>query len=104
MGAAGEHCSSWNWTLTAEIMENGTGEVTLFDRDHSGSVNQRQFTVRPGVVTHFNYTSSCCYQHVALMAVDVSGNARRCSYPSRTDSRATTHTLRPLSLLAFGLA
>ncbi|XP_060678184.1 von Willebrand factor A domain-containing protein 7-like [Hemiscyllium ocellatum] len=104
VGAGWEHCGQWNWTLVAGVVEEGSEVVTLFARDGGRPLDRLQVTVTRGNATRVNYTSSCCTPSISLWAVDPSGNAGRCSNPSRSASRASTVTLSSLSLSAICLA
>ncbi|XP_067832937.1 von Willebrand factor A domain-containing protein 7-like [Heptranchias perlo] len=72
------NCSREPWNMEARITDRGTGIANIYTRLGNGSLETREVETGEGNTTFVNYTASCCFPEVELIAVDLVGNVGKC--------------------------
>ncbi|XP_038670308.1 uncharacterized protein LOC119974976 [Scyliorhinus canicula] len=71
----GANCSQETWRLEAVLSDSGSGITNIYSRLGNGTLETRELEMNR---TAANYSASCCFPEVELVAVDRVGNVGKC--------------------------
>ncbi|XP_072324987.1 von Willebrand factor A domain-containing protein 7-like [Scyliorhinus torazame] len=71
----GANCSQETWRLEAVLSDSGTGITNIYSRLGNGTLETHELEMNR---TAANYSASCCFPEVELVAVDGVGNIGKC--------------------------